>query len=132
MKNLREISKLKIKKEGKLKKKEELEKELEELRNEINDLDDEIAKMEGAPEEMEDIREEAENFTKDKKKRPRPSYGNDFNQEQEERIEKRQKINGVLSENIEEERDFGEPEQEILEDARETEEIGRASCRERV
>ena len=40
MKNLKEISKLKTKREGKLKKKEELEKELEELRNEINDLDD--------------------------------------------------------------------------------------------
>ena len=106
MKNLREILKLKTKREEKLKRKEKLEKELKELRNEINDLDDEIAKMEGAPEEMEDIREEAENFTKDKKKRPRPSYGKDFNLEQEECTEKRQKRNEVLQENIEEERDF--------------------------
>src|SRR5436305_9528618 len=116
MKNLREISKLKTKREGKLKKKEELEKELEELRNEINDLDDEIAKMEGAPEEMEDIREEAENFIKDKKKRPRQSYGKYFNWEQEERTEKRQKRNQVLQKDIEEERDLEEPEWEILED----------------
>ncbi len=103
-----------------MKEKEELEKELKELRNEINDLDDEIAKMEGAPEEMEDIRKEAENFIKDKKKRPRPSYGKDFNLEQEERTEKRQKRNEVLQENIEERRNFEEPEQEILEDTQET------------
>src|SRR6266513_6208471 len=89
MKNLEKITKLKVKREEKLKKKRKLEKELKELRNEINDLDDEIAKMEGAPEEMEDIRKEAENFIKDKKKRPRPSYGKDFNLEQKEHTEKR-------------------------------------------
>ena len=91
MKNLEKISKLKVEREEKLKKKRKLEKELEKLRNEINDLDDEIAKMEGAPEKMEDIIKEAENFIKDKKKRPRLSYGKDFNLEQEERTEKRQK-----------------------------------------
>src|SRR5437667_5257777 len=78
--------------------------------------------MEGAPEEMEDIREEAENFIKDKKKRPRPSYGKDFNLEKEERTEKRQKRNEVLQENIEEGRNLEETEQEILEDTQETEE----------
>ncbi len=122
MKNLREILKLKTKREEKLKRKEKLEKELGELRNEINDLDDDIAKMEGAPEEIEDIREEAENFIKDKKKRPRPSYEKDFNLEQKERTEKRQKRNEVLQENIEEGRNLEETEQEILEDTQETEE----------
>ena len=117
MKNLREVSKLKTKREEKLEKKEELEKELEELRNKINDLDDEIAKMEGAPEKMEDIREEAENFIKNKKKRPRQSYGKYFiNRKQEECTEKRQKRNQVLQEDIEEKRDFEESEQEILKD----------------
>src|SRR2546423_12952894 len=105
MKNLEKISKLKVKREEKLKKKRELEKKLEELRNEINDLDDEIAKMEGAPEEMEDIREKAENFVKDKKKRPRPSYEKSFTLEQEEYTKKRQKINEVLQENTEKGRD---------------------------
>ncbi len=122
MKNLEKISKLKVEREEKLKKKGKLKKELEELQNEINDLEDEIAKMEGAPEEMEDIREEAENFTKDKKKRPRPSYGKDFNQEQEERTEKRQKRNEVLQENIAEGRDFKEMESEMLGNTQETEE----------
>ena len=122
MKNLEKISKLKVEREEKLKKKGKLKKELEELQNEINDLEDEIAKMEGAPEEMEDIREEAENFTKDKKKRPRPSYGKDFNQEQEERTEKRQKRNEVLQENIAEGRYFKETESEMLGNTQETEE----------
>src|SRR6266480_7048343 len=122
MKNLEKISKLKVEREEKLKKKGKLKKELEELQNEINDLEDEIAKMEGVPEEMEDIRKEAENFTKDKKKRPRPSYGKDFNQEQEERTEKRQKRNEVLQENIAEGRHFKETESEMLGNTQETEE----------
>src|SRR5436305_2004897 len=78
--------------------------------------------MEGAPEKMEDIIKEAENFIKDKKKRPRLSYGKDFNLEQKEHTEKRQKRNEVLQENIEEGRNFEEMEQKILEDTQKIEE----------
>ena len=82
---------LEIKLLKKLKREEKLESKLRNIRDEINDLEDKIARIKGTPEELEDIREEAENFVKDKKKRSRPNYEENFNWEREERTEKRQK-----------------------------------------
>lgn len=94
---------------------EELKSELKEVQDEINVLEVEIARIRGTPEELNDIRKESENFTKDKKKRPRPSYENNFNWEQGERTKKRlkeikisrEKTQEISSESSEESNDNG-------------------------
>ena len=65
-----------------IKREEELERELKRVRAEINDLEDKITRIKGISKEQKDIEKEAKGFTRDIKKRPRPSYENNFNWEQ--------------------------------------------------
>ena len=115
MSDLKPLETLKIKRKKVEKEIEELTDKLEEKRNELYVLDKEIAGIEGVPRDVENIRKEAENFTKDKKKRPRPSYENNFNWEQGERTKKRlkeikiskEKTQEISSESSEESNDNG-------------------------
>src|SRR5436190_15563537 len=97
---------------------EELKSELKEVQDEINVLEVEIARIRGTPEELNDIRKESENFTKDKKKRPRPNYKENFNKEHEERTTKRQKRNKISSEIIQDKEmeDTSESEMDTIEE----------------
>ena len=100
MSDLKPLETLKIKRKKVEKEIEELTDKLEEKRNELYVLNKEIAGIEGVPKDVENIRKEAENFTKDKKKRPRPSYENNFNWEQGERTKKRLKENKISREKL--------------------------------
>src|SRR5436305_716518 len=97
---------------------EELKSELKEVQDEINVLEVEIARIRGTPEELNDIRKESENFTKDKKKRLRPNYKENFNKEHEERTTKRQKRNKISSEIIQDKEmeDTSESEMDTIEE----------------
>ena len=85
-----------------IKREEELEKELKRVRAEINDLEDKITRIKGILKEQKDIEKEAKGFTRDIKKRPRPSYENNFNWEQGERTKKRLKENKISREKTQE------------------------------
>ena len=80
-----------------------LEKRLEKEQNELNKIDDKIAEIEGVPDEVTEIRESAESFTSNIKKRPRPNYKENSNEEHEERNKKRQKRKFTTPEIMEEE-----------------------------
>jgi hypothetical protein len=106
-KNFTKMENLKLLKEKQrriLKEIEYLEKELQKKRNEWDNLDDKISRIEGISDEIEEIKENAKNFTRNKKKRPRPNYTMNFNEEQETRTEKRRKRDNIsLKENLSEE-----------------------------
>src|SRR5436190_13634262 len=84
---------LKIKRKENTRRIRELKRKLKEEQKELNDVNDQIAEIEGVPDEVNDIRSDAENFTRNIKKRPRPSYEESFNEEQEGHTGKRQKRN---------------------------------------
>ena len=95
--------------------KKEIIKKIEKLRKDLDNVEDRITEIEGIDKDVEDIREVSENVTKDKKKRPRPSYKENSNLELEERTQKRQKrIDKIVSPETMEDSELEDEQQETI------------------
>src|SRR5438046_930144 len=92
---MKNLENLRVKKKKLIRELNELREEVKEKQDELDKMEDKIARIEGAPGEMQVINEDAKSVIRNIKKRPRPSYKDDFNWEQEECIEKKQKRNKI-------------------------------------